>query len=616
MPRFVPDTSVLVDGRLTELVQEEKGCEVLVPLAALAELEAQANRGDETGFAGLDELRALQDMALRDECSLRFVGRRPTADEIDRADTGAIDALIRDAALEHQATLVTSDRVQAYAASAHGVAHVYQRPIVEDAPIEELGVSQFFEEDIMSVHLRADCRPMAKRGTPGKLVYEPIGVKALRHQEVRALAKECIEFARRDYHSFIEKQRHGCTVLQVGPMRITIAQPPFSDGLEITAVRPVRKTTLADYDLDPAIVERIEDKSRGIFIAGSPGGGKSTFVAAIGEHLHGLARVVKTMEQPRDLQVPAEITQYGALDGEMAWTGEIMLLVRPDHVLYDEVRTTDDFRVFADMRLAGIGLFGVTHANRPIDAIQRLVGRVELGMIPQVVDTVVFIDKGGVEAVLEVSFTVRTPAGMTQDDLARPVVIVKDFANGEELYELYTYGEQVVVMPLSEVSAPSGRGGGASRLAASQIKQTLARFVRGPVEVEVHGDRATILVPQALVPQLIGKGGKTIQSLERRIGIRLDVRADDAPSRGPGGPPAGGAGHDSPPFKATGSNVFLVLGPAAGGRTYEVRVEDAVVGECLANAQGRLRFKGASPAGRALKEANKKGLTISCHPID
>ena len=53
---------------------------------------------------------------------------------------------------------------------------------------------------------------------------------------------------------------------------------------------------------------------------------------------------------------------------EMALTGDVLLLVRPDFVVYDEVRKTSDFEIFADMRLAGVGLVGVTHANRAIDA--------------------------------------------------------------------------------------------------------------------------------------------------------------------------------------------------------------------------------------------------------
>ena len=84
--------------------------------------------------------------------------------------------------------------------------------------------------------------------------------------------------------------------------------------------------------------------------------------------------VVKTLESPRDLQVPPEITQYGPLEGSMEASADILLLVRPDYTIYDEVRKTRDFQVFADMRLAGVGMIGVVHANKPIDALQRLLG--------------------------------------------------------------------------------------------------------------------------------------------------------------------------------------------------------------------------------------------------
>src|SRR5262249_22479711 len=156
-----------------------------------------------------------------------------------------------------------------------------------------------------------DCVPMVKRGQPGAVLYQPHGPsRELPHAEVRAIARECIEFAKRDYNSFIELEKHGCTVIQLGPMRITIAQPPFSDGLEITAVRPITRKTLPEYKLEPKLLERLEGHSRGVFVAGPPGSGKSTFAAAVAEHLLGLHRVVKTMEQPRDLQVPKEVTQY------------------------------------------------------------------------------------------------------------------------------------------------------------------------------------------------------------------------------------------------------------------------------------------------------------------
>ena len=81
------------------------------------------------------------------------------------------------------------------------------------------------------------------------------------------------------------------------------------------------------------------------------------------------------MESPRDLQVGDTITQYAPLEGDMENTADILLLVRPDFTIYDELRKNHDFKIFADMRLAGVGMIGVVHATRPIDAIQRIANR-------------------------------------------------------------------------------------------------------------------------------------------------------------------------------------------------------------------------------------------------
>jgi ATPase len=621
---LVPDTSVLIDGRITELVKsgEYPKARVLVPMAALAELEAQANRGLETGVAGLDELATLQRLAEEGLVSVEFRGARPALEELGH-ESGAVDARIRDAAVEAGGVLVTSDRVQAHAAAAQGVRHHYVRPIVHDSDYSKLKLWGFFDAQTMSVHLKADCMPMVKRGTPGNIQYEAASRKEMPHQELRAIARECIEFAKRDYNSFMEMEKQGCTVIQLGPMRITIAQPPFSDGLELTAVRPVTRKSLPDYELDDILRVRLEGRSRGVFVAGPPGMGKSTFAAAVAEHLHAMGRVVKTMEQPRDLQVPKEVTQYGALNRDMRWTGEVILLVRPDNVVYDEVRTTEDFLTFADMRLAGVGLIGVTHANRAIDAIQRLIGRVELGMIPQVVDTVLFIDSGRIAQVLDLHFTVKVPDGMTMEDLARPVVVVKDFlAGGRPVYELYTFGEQVVVMPLDRVE--SGEASPATSLAEKELTRALRKYVHGPMEVKVRGNKATVFVSESEVPAVIGKGGRTVQMLENKVGIGLDIKAlpersakkarsqeDDAyheqmrTARATAKQRDGGVR-----VKASGSNVFVLLDQFEGGRTYVVTVADAVIGEAVASQKGQLRFKRTTPEGQALADAAEQGLPV------
>jgi ATPase len=64
---IVPDTSVIIDGRITAKLKagEFKNARVIIPEALVSELEAQANRGKETGFKGLEELKELSDMAKR-----------------------------------------------------------------------------------------------------------------------------------------------------------------------------------------------------------------------------------------------------------------------------------------------------------------------------------------------------------------------------------------------------------------------------------------------------------------------------------------------------------------------------------------------------------------------
>src|SRR4030095_5585790 len=135
----------------------------------------------------------------------------------------------------------------------------------------------------------------------------------------------------------------------------------------------------------------------------------------------------KTFESPRDLQVSRSITQYGPLEGSFEKAVDILLMVRPDYTVFDEVRRTSDFIVFSDMRLAGVGMVGVVHASSPLDAVQRFIGKIELGMIPNILDTIIFVKNGSINKVYEVSMTIRVPTGMTESDLARPVIEVCDF---------------------------------------------------------------------------------------------------------------------------------------------------------------------------------------------
>ncbi len=326
---------------------------------------------------------------------------------------------------------------------------------------EILTLKAFFDEHTMSVHLIENNPPRAKRGEPGNWELVELSDRILTFEELDILAEAILETAENDNNSFIEIEEDGASVVQLRNLRIAIARRPFADKMEISAIRPIVKLNLEDYQLSPKLMTRLEARAEGILVSGSPGSGKSTFAAALAEFYSSKGNVVKTLEQPRDLQVEEAIVQYSPLDGSMEKAADVLLLVRPDFVIYDELRKNSDFQAYADLRSAGVGMVGVVHAGSAIDALQRLIlgGRVELGQVPSTVDTVVHIEDGRVSKVSSLSLKVKLPTGMggTQRDLARPVVEVRDFERGILEFEMFSFGGEKVVVPVRGTFTPAVR---------------------------------------------------------------------------------------------------------------------------------------------------------------
>ena len=594
MQYLVPDTSVVIDGRISARVRsgDLAGKRIVIPEAVVAELEAQANHGRDTGLKGLEELRRLSELAKSGKIELEYVGVRPNLDQIKLAGGGEIDAMIRDVALEIGASFITSDGTQFKVAQAMGIDVEYVRP--QRDPIKQLSLEKYFTDDTLSIHLKEGTIPMAKRGKVGDFSLVQIADKPLTERDLRDISREIFDRVKVDPEGYIELEKIGATVIQLGPMRIAIAKPPFSDGLEITAVRPVAKVDFDSYKHSAMLKERLKEGQRGLLIAGPPGSGKSTFAAGIAEYLFKCNYVVKTLESPRDLQVPPEITQYAPLEGSMEASADILLLVRPDYTIYDEVRKTKDFMVFADMRLAGVGMIGVVHANKPIDALQRLLGRVEMGMIPQVVDTVIFIERGEVSRVHDVEFVVKVPSGMTEADLARPVIVVRDFETGVVEYEMYTYGEEIVVMPVAKSVSkkPSWK------LASREIEKEISHHVRGPVEVEMVNDSSAVIrVPHDEAARVIGKSGRNIEQIEKTLGMHIDVRTRDE------------ASSLSPRIEETAKHLVLWLDECTG-ESVDVYVGGDMIFTATVGRKGDLKIAKSSEMAKHILKMIKKGERI------
>ncbi|MEM2963445.1 MAG: PIN domain-containing protein, partial [Candidatus Anstonellales archaeon] len=111
---FVCDTSVIVNGRIIELVRSAGLSGTLViPAASIAEIEHQANCKREVGFAGLAVLKRLREIGEETGIVVEIRGERPDPRSIEFAKKGEIDALIRGLAKQLGAVLITGDTVQA-----------------------------------------------------------------------------------------------------------------------------------------------------------------------------------------------------------------------------------------------------------------------------------------------------------------------------------------------------------------------------------------------------------------------------------------------------------------------------------------------------------------------
>ena len=581
--------------------------EIIVPEAVVCELEHQANANRSEGRRGLKELQKLQELQYEGELSISFKGKRPTNYDIRYAKSGEIDSIIRDLARSEMGTLLTNDKVQAETAKAQGIPVYYFKQEYKE---KTLSIEEFFDETTMSIHLKENVVPMAKKGTPGHIDFEVLSEKRYTYKELKKIVDEILDKAKSDPKTYLESEKEGSFVVQSREYRISIAYPPFSEALEITAVRPVANIRLDEYHLSEKLLNRIRTSAEGILISGSPGAGKSTFVQAIANYYSSeLNKVVKTMESPRDLQLPDEITQYAPLEGSMENTADVLLLVRPDYTIYDELRKNSDFNIFADMRLAGVGMIGVVHATRPIDSIQRIASRVELGVIPSIVDTSIYIEDGKVTHVYETKMTVKVPTGMKEADLARPVIEVRDFETGELKNEIYTYGEQTIVMDMDLVNGPGDdekHKTAVEKIAEKEILRKVKKLLpkKAKVDVEVVSpERANMYIPEEFIPKIIGKNGKRIAEIEESIGISLGVEVIDSKPV------------SKTPIEVdiihTNKQLILDLGREKGRKNFDVYIGGEYLLTATTSKKGEIKIKRGIELSDFIIEAIEMGLEIT-----
>lgn len=501
---LLPDKSALIHGISKYVAEQRLYGNILIHKILLNELEKDVREGLVTAEIALEEVSRLKELSEELLVSFEIVG--------DEGRYSSVNEGLREYCLRRGCTIVTADAIQQRLAESLGIDVILLTPDVTSLTIDKL-----FDENTMSVHLKEGTTPKAKKGKPGNWQFVELSPNILSGHEIKKIVNEILSAVDYVKDSFIEIERKGSTIIQLGNYRIVIIRPPLSDGWEVTITRPVARKRLEDYNLNEKLLLRLRDRAEGILIAGSPGMGKTTFAQALAEFYMRMNKVVKTIESPRDMHLPPEITQYSKNYAEVGELHDILLLSRPDYTVYDEMRNDEDFKLYIDLRLAGIGMIGVVHATSPIDAIHRFINRVDIGTIPNILDTIVFIHSGNVAKVYSLDMTVKVPTGLKEADLARPVVEVKDLLTDRVEYEIYVFGEQTMIVPVANITAKAGN-------AIQRRLENLINNIIPSASVTYENGEYVITIPKEGIGLFNKRVVTKLKKYEKKYGIKTRIR--------------------------------------------------------------------------------------------
>jgi len=392
-------------------------------------------------------------------------------------------------------------------------------------------LDSFFDEETMSLHIKENIPILRKKWWPWN--WKPVvDSKPFSTQEVKDLIDKIFKEVEHSPIWFLEIDRSLSKIVQLGPYRIVIVYPPLSDWLEITIAKPIKKLSIEDYNLDAEVLDLFKNSSKWILISWAPWSGKTTFAQAMVDLYLQENHIIKTVESPRDLLVPDSVVQYSFTYGTHDEVRDILLLSRPDYTVYDEIRNKPDFELYKDLRLTWIWLIWVIHATRPVDSIQRFLGTIEMWIIPQVLDTVVFIEKWQIQQIYQLQLIVKVPAWMTSEDLARPVIVINSFITKQIEYEIYTFWEQIVVVPITEeMTAWADNKSSMNEYAKHAIQLKLQKLLPCDFFLKIKWSKTLELyIPSEYKWRIIGKAWNVISQLEKSIWLSIHVNTfEDLP---------------------------------------------------------------------------------------
>jgi len=441
--KAVPDTSVLINGALSRLIESGKLSEgeLIIPLAVVDELQAQASRGKDVGLRGLEELRRIRALAEERGLAIRFSGERPSLEDIKLARSGRIDALIRDVARSEGGRLYTSDYVQALIAEAEGIPVEYIEPYER---VEEFSFKKYLKPNVLSLYLRIGAPPLARILEAGEIRVVRLGDEPCGEEELNRILEELMAAVRVREEADVAMLRPEAMVIETGEFRISLAKPPFSNNLEAVIHRNPLDLIPEESIVDPIVGECLEER-RGILALNLEKLYTHPIAERIAEKLQGRGLIARIMGHAR--RAASTPLYYGPIEGDLEKAVDYVLASGPDYVIFEEIRRQRDFKLIKELRDSGLGVLAFLASGSLRLGVGRVLESIRLTALPELFDEIMLLDGRGVSEVYSLAVSVRRRRELGGEAEPVPIVEVVRSGTGVKAYEVYEVNGLPVVRP-------------------------------------------------------------------------------------------------------------------------------------------------------------------------
>ena len=177
-------------------------------------------------------------------------------------------------------------------------------------------------------------------------------------------------------------------------------------------------------------------------------------------------------------------------------------------------------------------------------------------------------------------------------------VVVNDFESGKLEFEIYSYGEETVVIPVKkETISP------AAELAAKIVKQEFMKysdFVRVDM---VSNNKAVVFVPAERKPMIIGKSGSNIDQIEKKLGLSIDVREINEKSS---------ERSETVPYqvKIDKKNITFLISSDAANKDTDIYIGDDYILTVKSSKKSIIKINKQSNQGREIMHSLNEGEKV------